>query len=218
MPALLPLLLVLPLVACAGDPAPSPGRAPDRELPGGIAVELLTAEEAKSAIVEPSDPFFAKLTLLEISLRLDEDVTALPREEALTKFRAFLVEQVTDWPEAERDTLLTALPLVAEACRKGCPKLLPARWRFIRTTGREESGAPHTRGNCIILPAGSVEQFAEESVESLGRLIVHETFHVHSRLHPEARDALYAEVLTLAPADPTATRMRELLREHALQR
>lgn len=194
----LSLLLTLALAACAaGDPAPPAppsGRAPDRELPGGVAVELLTAEEARAAIVEPSDRFFAMLTPLEVSLRLDEDVTAFPREEMLAKFRAFLAGEVTDWPEGERDTLLAALPLIAEACRERCPSVLPRRWRFIRTTGREESGAPYTRGDCIVLPAGTVEKFAAESVESLGRLVVHETFHVHSRLHPAERDALYAAV------------------------
>lgn len=194
MPALLSLVLLLPLTACAGAPPAADRRAPDLELPGGIAVELLTAEEARTAIVDPSDPFFAKLTPLEISLRLDEDVTALPREEALARFRTFLAGEVTDWPEDERDILVLALPRVAEACGKGCPKLLPARWRFIRSTGREESGAPYTRGDCIVLPAGVIDQFVSQSVESLGKLIVHETFHVYSRLHPKERDALYGEI------------------------
>jgi len=194
MPTLLSPILALSLAACAGAPPVDGGRAPDRELPGRIAVELLTVEEGRAAIIDPADAFFAKLTPLEMALRLDEDVTSLPREEALGKFKTFLAEQVTEWPEDERDTLLAALPLVAEACRKGCPKLLPARWRFIRTTGREESGAPYTRGDCIVLPAGFVERQAAESVESLGRIIVHETFHVYSRHHPRERDALYAEI------------------------
>lgn len=189
----LPLLLVALLgvdepPAGTGD---APPRKPDRVLEGGIIVELLTAPEAREAIVDPTDRFFAMLTPLEISLRLDEDVRTLPREEQLEKFRTFLRGEVTDWTEEERDTLLAALPKVAEACRKACPDILPERWRFIRTTGREESGAPYTRGDCIILPAGTVEQYAKQSLENLGKLVVHETVHVFTRTHPERRDSLY---------------------------
>ncbi len=192
MPSLLTLVLVLS--AWGDEPTTRPERAPDRELDGGIVVELLTASEARVAIIDPTDAFFEKLTLLEISLRVDRDLSALPRDEALGEFRKHLVDNVTDWPEEERDTLLAALPKIAEACRAGCPKLVPKRWRFIRTTGRDESNAPYTRGDCIILPAGVVSQFAERSLENLGQLIVHETLHVYTRNHPAERDALYAEV------------------------
>ena len=195
MPPLITLMLALTVGTAVIDEPPNPAqRTPDREIPGGIAVELLTAEEAKTAIVDASDPFFSKLTLFDISLRLDRDMTALGREKALVEFRTFLQEQVTDWPEEDRDTLLTALPRIAQACRTGCPKILPKRWRFIRTTGRESSHSPYTRGDCIVLPAGTVRRYAGKSVEQLGKLIVHETFHVYSRLHPAERDAIYAEI------------------------
>ena len=69
-------------------------REPDFEI-GPIQVEFLTLEEAKEAITDHSDPFFDKLTPLEISLRLDRDVTSQSRDEMLKEFRAVLRDQVT---------------------------------------------------------------------------------------------------------------------------
>ena len=188
----------------AADP-----RSPDFLIEGeilgdGILVELLTIEEAKKAIIDPSDPFFAKLTPLEISLRLDEDVTALPREEALAKFRTFLQGEVMEWSTFEKRMLEVALPLVAQACRERCPEILPKRWRFLRTTGREELGAPYTRGDCIVIPdkvalklitaLRDADATVIKNVEALGTLVVHETVHVWTRNHPIERDALYREI------------------------
>ena len=193
-------------LALADEPSP---RTPDFVIEASgdhpaIAVELLTVEEGKVAIVDPSDPFFAALTPLEMSLRLDEDVTALPREEALTKFRSFLQEQVTEWRPVEREKLAMALPQIAERMREHCPDILPTRWRFLRTTGRDELSVPYTRGDCIVFPEtlvasliaqdqGTFEHLVVRKLEQLGQLVIHETFHVWSRNHPTERDTLYRE-------------------------
>lgn len=206
------LLLASPLLVGLGsraplygaDPEPTAERTPDFVVDGGTEVQLLSLAEARKAIIDPSDPFFEKLTPLEISLRLDEDVTALPREEALAKFRTFLQGEVMEWPEYEKRMLRTALPLIARACRKRCPEILPEKWRFIRTTGREELGTPYTRGNCIVIPdkvavklvAGVEDKdtIVLRNLDALGSLIVHETVHVWTRYHPIERDVIYREI------------------------
>lgn len=210
-------LLVLSLLTVEMPPATSPdvlvdepttapadtSRAPDLELPGGIVVELLTREEAKAAIVDASDPFFAKVSPLEVSFRLDRDVTALPREKMLAEYREFLQGEVTDWPARDRQYMVEMLPRVYGAVAMACPKILPKRWRFIRSTGNEESNAPYTRGDCIVIPAQLVQGFANQPVESFGRLMVHETFHVHSRQNPKQRDELY-RLIGFEPIAPVA--------------
>ena len=206
----LPLLLIAAVATPALTPAllaQAPVGLPEDlsqrfEIAGGVQVELLTAEEAKKAIIDESDPFFAHLTPLEISLRLNEDVTELPREEALAKYRTFLQKNVTDWKPVEIAKLQVALPQIAKEAREHCPHLIPKAWRFIRTTGREESGVPYTRGDCIVLPEtlvaslitqdqGTFEKLVVRDLEKLGRLLIHEMFHVYTRNHPTARDELY---------------------------
>ncbi|GEM_PF-451021 len=196
-------LLAGPRPGCEGG-----DRVPDLIIPAAgkhpaVAVELLTIEEGRAAIVDETDPFFSHLTPLEISLRLDQDISDLPREEALERFREFLRAQVTEWKGVEREKLALALPEIAAAMRESCPELLPRRWRFLRTTGRDELSVPYTRGDCIVLPEtlvasmisqgqGPFERLVVRRLEELGKLLVHESFHVWSRRHPEARDALYA--------------------------
>ena len=204
--ALLFIALLIAPVLTAQAPVGLPEDLPSKfEIDGGVQVELLTAEEAKQAIIDETDPFFAKLTHLEMSLRLDEDVMELPREEALAKYRAFLQENVTDWKPIELAKLRIALPQIAREARKLTPNLLPKKWRFIRTTGREESGAPYTRGDCIVLPEmlvaslvtqdqGTFEKLVVRDLAKLGRLLIHEMFHIYTRNHPAARDELYAAI------------------------
>ena len=168
-------------------------REPDFEI-GPIQVEFLTLEEAKEAITDHSDPFFDKLTPLEISLRLDRDVTSQSRDEMLKEFRAFLRDQVTEFSAEEKEILSLTLPRVAKACQKTCPQVIPTRWRFLCTNGRDELGAPYTRGNAIVLPQGTVQQLSAASLEKLGKLIIHESFHVWSRQNPTKRTAIYKEI------------------------
>jgi len=185
----LPLAGNTRIASSAGDPK----REPDLEI-GSIHIEFLTREEAQAAIIDHSDPFFEKLTPLEISLRLDRDVTNLSREEMLKQFRTFLREQVREFSDEDKEILSLTLPRVAKACQKTCPQVIPTRWRFLCTNGRDELGAPYTRGSAIVLPEGTVQQLSAKSLEKLGKLIVHESFHVWSRQNPTKRTAIYKEI------------------------
>jgi len=59
---------------------------------------------------------------------------------------------------------------------------------MVKTTGREEGGAPYTRGNAIIL----TEAVIEAPMATIRKTICHELFHILSRTNPELRDKLYA--------------------------
>ena len=72
---------------------------------------------------------------------------------------------------------------------------LPKRWCFIKTLNIEAE-MPHTRGNCIVLPA----QFISEIVEYKKRnkipeyhslTLIHEQVHVYQRQNPELFEDLY---------------------------
>ena len=102
------------------------------------------------------------------------------------QYLAFIQNQTLEWSNADRKKLARVL---AEAK----PKLakfavhLPESIHLIKTTGKDEGGAPYTRGACIVLP----ERFMRQSVKSLERLLYHELFHIASRGNPKLRDELY---------------------------
>jgi hypothetical protein len=62
---------------------------------------------------------------------------------------------------------------------------------LIQTTGREEGGAPYTRANAIILPAGTL---ARASKADLQAILTHELFHILSRQNPALKEKLYAAI------------------------
>ena len=171
---------------CAG--AAAIASPPDHVFSDGVEVYLLSAAEAAEAVVEDRpDPFFEKLTLLEIALRLGHELesTDLPRERA--RFKKFLRANVQEWTRAEKDALLSALKSAHAKCAAVVPSLIPRKWRFIKTSAKG-AVAPHTRGSCIVLPAPRLARGLNDN------LLIHETFHVYSRFNPRRRDQLYRTI------------------------
>ena len=64
---------------------------------------------------------------------------------------------------------------------------LPSTVLLLRTSGNEESNAPYTRENAIILP----DNVLSISTDDLEYLFLHELFHVMSRHDPAIRETLY---------------------------
>jgi hypothetical protein len=101
-------------------------------------------------------------------------------------FRQFVKSQALAWSAAEQQHLLAVLSDIR-------PKLEPAKdlWPdpivLVKTTGEEEAGAPHCRGNAIVLPAPFVMQDARR----LEPILLHELFHILSRQSPSRQRDLY---------------------------
>ena len=177
-------------------------RVPDHVFDDGVEVHFLTAAEAADAIVDDREqPFFSRLTLVEMAVRRGR---ALETRDLVTEqrgFKTFVRTCVLNWTRAEKDALLPVLRAVHTKCKPVVPDLIPRQWRFIKTDGREEGGAAYTRGDAIVLPARRLARGVAT------RSVVHETFHVYSRLHLVKREALYDSVgfrrlagVTLPPA------------------
>lgn len=65
---------------------------------------------------------------------------------------------------------------------------LPKRVLLIKTDGSESAGAPHTRGDAVMLPAAALPP----TEQGLDYLMAHELFHVMSRRAPGLATRLYA--------------------------
>lgn len=69
---------------------------------------------------------------------------------------------------------------------------LPAELLLVDTDGRDQGGAPYTRGHAIVLPSALVPPDATPGGDA--GLLAHELFHVVSRQHPELATRLYRSI------------------------
>ena len=172
---------VLPHAAAADRDA-------DHLFPSGVEVYFLSAAESAEAIVDDGlDPFFDNLTMLDIELRLGRKAESANLDQERARFRDFVRTCVVDWTDEERTALLSTLEDAHAKCTAIVPSLIPKKWRFIKTDGRE-GGAPYTRGTSIVFPEEALAAGVPEKV------VIHETFHVYSRLNPEKRARLYRAI------------------------
>ncbi len=105
-------------------------------------------------------------------------------------------DSALEWTEEEREKN----GLIVERFQKKLQELelnIDVEVVLVKTTGEDCNHLPYTRQNFIVFPTSTLKK--EEGVVSvlnhfsLG-LLVHETFHIVSRKHPELRPALYEMV------------------------
>ncbi|MCA9608785.1 MAG: hypothetical protein KC619_24445, partial [Myxococcales bacterium] len=183
--------LALLLAACSTTQAIHAEEPPTRtSAPRGGRFVLADAAEGR-AVLGARDEFIAALGPFDRGGRLETD-----REVSEQELLAFVGAQALDWPASDARLATAATRQLEERLAEVVPGLPGLdRVALVRTTGREEGGAPHTRGHAIVLPAGELEH---TDARRLAGLLAHETFHVLSRhlraSDPAAVDALYALV------------------------
>jgi len=149
-------------------------------LSGAASVTFATADEGRK-ILTTRDDFIRALGPFDRAARVKtaDEVS----EEA---FLEFVGRNVLDWAEPEKASVGSALErLRAPFDRLALP--WPKAIYFVKTTGKEEGGAPYTRGQALILPQNMLTPKRPLSA----RLIAHELFHILSRSNPGLRDRLY---------------------------
>lgn len=104
-------------------------------------------------------------------------------------FRRWVVSAALPWPEEQQQRWTRAL----EALAPGWNTLripLPPEILLLCTSGEEQSGQEHTRGQAIMLPIG----LKAREVAKDAWVMAHELWHVASRNAPELATRLYAEI------------------------
>lgn len=149
----------------------------------GDATELHFASvEQGRDVLGRRDAFIERLSPFDRAARLKVD-----RDVPEPEFLQFLRDNVVAWTAADRAKVAAAFVGVHEALA-GYALPFPRDIALVKTTGREEGGAPYTRAHAIVLPAGVMNAPAERIQE----IIAHELFHVLTRANPDMRDPLYA--------------------------
>jgi hypothetical protein len=110
---------------------------------------------------------------------------------SIDRLLAFMTETALPWPpEGEarwRRAWSSIAPRLAEL---RVP--LPADLLLVDSDGRDQGGAPYTRGAAVILPNALVPPDATPGGDA--GLLAHELFHLVSRQHPELATRLYRTI------------------------
>jgi hypothetical protein len=178
----LTILLLAAVLRHGGQVSAGPGAGPEPgvALQAGSAARFATVDEGRK-VLRARDAFVRSLSPFDRQVRLRSEK---PVSEA--RFLSFVTAQVLPWRESETAKLEEVLAAVRGKL-SGLKPLLPEKILLVKTTGREEGGAPYTRGHAVILP----EREMTGSAEQLERLLLHELFHILSRHLPRVRAELY---------------------------
>ena len=184
------------LLGLALSAIPSRASEAAHVLPDGKQIHLLNAKEGAEAILDDrGEPFFSVLTTLDLSVRMGTALDPRDYEKNKDHFAAFLKSCVRDWTPQEEKAFLEILKAAHAAASSVTPDLIPKKWVFIKTTGQEEGGAFYARGGAIVVPQESLNNLlADPKSGALVREMIHESFHLYSRVHPEKRTRLYQAV------------------------
>lgn len=145
-----------------------------------------------AAILGTRDAYIARLSPFDRSAKLKTE-----KDVSEAEFLAFARAQTLDWNDTEKSKILEAVRSIIDPLTKlGVPVTTVS---LVKTTGKEEGGAPFTRDSAIVLPVGGLTL---EPAKFRLR-IAHELFHVISRKHPALRERLYA-IIGYAKGDEAA--------------
>ncbi|QDV68787.1 hypothetical protein Poly24_25000 [Rosistilla carotiformis] len=146
-------------------------------------MRFANVEEAE-AILGAEDAFTRRMSRFDLQSRLHTQA-----EVRSADYLRAAIDDIQPWSDASIETVLPAAEQLGRRVREW--KLpLPEEVLLVCTAGTCEAGAPHTRGNAIVLP----EQRLGRRQEDLPRLLAHELFHIASRQSPEWRDQVYATI------------------------
>ncbi len=177
--------------------------------PSAPTIEFLDVEEGRRAFGDDrAEPYFEHMRRLEIrakSQTLHQAPSLAVIRSACRSTFVLAVQEFTDAEKAAVSEFVTALhPTLA----RRFPAVARLPWRFIKVAEHIEGGLPHTRGDCIILPANAVTQLValsastEEKARLSGQVVMaHEQLHVLQRARPKLFEDLYTHVWGLERVD-----------------
>jgi hypothetical protein len=164
------------------------------------APAFLTAAAARTAIVdEVGEKYFSRLQPMEMAAKTGRPLTAETLAAQRAETRRRYQEGVLDFTAAEKDVIRWYTAAIQPKLERAYPDLARTPWRFIKVANNIEGGLPHTRGDNIVLAAGTVDWLIgmkanepeAKAVFNASTLLVHELVHVHQRRRPKSYADLY---------------------------
>ncbi len=153
----------------------------------------LLADSSKAAdliVTDATDNIFTKITEADMCIQMKKNYPSETfRSQILNDYMEYLQKDVANFTNDEAAFVNSTMSEVYELTEKTVPSTFPKKINILKTKGKHYGdGVYYTREDCIIVPADALKTQNKEAF--LGTMI-HEVFHIFSRLNPEKRKELY---------------------------
>ncbi len=167
-----------------------------QQLQDGKTVEYMTQTAGQSLILKDElEPFFNELGDLELEIRLMGDLKGTDRKAHIQQFKNQMEASVQVWQAEELAFVKEIFEEAYVLCKQITPELFPKNLQLILTDGSEENNAFYTRDAAIIIPRPTIQRMNnDKGREQFLKTMIHEVFHVYSRLHPNKQRQLYEAI------------------------
>lgn len=164
-----------------------------QQLENGKTVEYMSKEAGQELILKDElEPFFGELGDLELEIRLLGDLKGANRADHIQQFKDLTAASVQEWQAEELKQVKAVFEEAYALCSQITPDLFPENLQLILTNGTEENNAFYTRDAAIIIPRPNLQMMQyEKGKTQFLQTMIHEVFHVYSRLNPDKQRQLY---------------------------
>jgi hypothetical protein len=157
---------------------------------------IVFCDSLKSAdliITDNTDDIFGKMNVTDMTIQMKRNYnTDYTSADIANDYITFVQKDVTSFSAADIEFVQTAMEKAFQLCQKLSPNVFPKQLNLIKTKSRNYGdGVYFTRENCIIIPANVLK---EKKADDFLATMLHEIFHVYSRLNPEKRKVLYEAI------------------------
>ncbi len=181
------------------------------------SIMFLDSLEATTFItLDPMQGFFEEITSLDMQIQLQGSYpSTVTREEVLTDYRALLKRDVASFSPTEKALLSRVWQRAYKDVSSIQEGLFPDTMKLVKTLAQHYGpGVYYTRGKGIIIPE---HELYSDNEDGLYDVMLHELFHIWSRLHPEKQKQLYSLIgFRKLPVETRDLEMNDALRSRIL--
>jgi hypothetical protein len=149
-----------------------------------------STKAAELIIVDATDNIFEEMTDVDMCIQMKKNYPAETfHNQIVSDYASFLQQDVANFTDDEASYVKNTMKDIFYYCGKINKGIFPTKLNIIKTKGKHYgNGVYYTRENCIIIPADVLKSKSKDEFFST---MIHEVFHVYSRLNPEKRKKLY---------------------------
>ncbi len=191
----------------------------DEQLSLGQKTRILFLDSLQATnfiIQDKSEHFFDHISSLDMMIQMKKTYPGdRPRNTILKDYKQFLQTDVAAFTPKEKELLTRVWKKVYADCQSIRKGLFPDAIPLVKTNANHYGpGVYYTREKGIVIPMNELYSGNEDG---LYRVMLHELFHIWSRLHPQKRQALYALIgFDKLPVGINELQMEESLRQRIL--
>jgi DNA-directed RNA polymerase subunit L len=144
------------------------------------------------AIVKDTiEHFFDQINKLDMSIQLKRKLNpSTEREALLADYKSALQKDVLNFSPEEISFIKNIFQDIFKDCNSLSKNIFPSEIKLIKMHGDHYGGgAFYTRENCILIPKAELQNLDKQSFR---KTMLHELFHVYSRLNLQKKQALYS--------------------------